>query len=92
MAAEPHKALRDLAWSWDPIGLGSEWRNAGEDEYDCLIEEALRILREGMTVSELAVHLEMFLREHFGSTPQPEQAALFANGIWEWWQRGLGGP
>jgi hypothetical protein len=81
------KALRDLAWNWDPLCLGSEWRDFGEDEYDCILDEAMRGLTAGASTTALAAHLETFLATHFEIKAQPEQAAAFADRLHDLWSQ-----
>jgi hypothetical protein len=38
--------LRDRAWAWDPLGM-VDHREHGDDEYDVLIVEALRLQNLG---------------------------------------------
>ena len=41
--------LREIAWSWDLFGLGSEGKEAAADEYDDLIEMAVELIDEGLS-------------------------------------------
>ena len=77
-------ALRDIAWEWDPIGLGND-RMFTEDEYDCIVHGVLSQLARGADSDEVLAFLNAELPEHFGLDPQPEAAAIFAARIAAWW-------
>ena len=79
------RALRDLVWEWDPIGLGDN-RKFVEDEYDCILDGALSLLVRGAGTAEIAEHLNVELPEHFGLLPQPEEAAAFAQRLTALWK------
>jgi hypothetical protein len=79
------RALRDLVWEWDPIGIGND-RKYAEDEYDCILDGALSLLRRGAELAELVEHLNAELPEHFGLPPQPKEATLFAHRLTAWWE------
>ncbi len=82
--------LRDLVWEWDLIGLGGD-RKYIEDEYDCILDGSLSLLTRGAGTAEIPEHLDIELPEHFGLSPQPERAAVFAERLTAWWMARSGG-
>jgi hypothetical protein len=77
--------LREMAWEWDPIGLG-ESRSSVEDEYDCIFGDVMPLLRKGASEEEITDFLNRLLPEHFGLESQPREAKVFARRIISWWE------
>jgi hypothetical protein len=78
--------MREMVWEWDPIGLFQS-RHLVEDEYDCIVEHVLPLLRQAASKKDISDFLDRLLPEHFGLNPQPTQAGMFADRIIGWWQQ-----
>jgi len=78
------REMRDLAFEWDPIGVGDNpecW-----DEYDCIIGPLLRMLEQDATPDQLSAYLQTELRDHFGLSPIPTREDEFASRAAAWFQ------
>ncbi len=78
--------MRELAWEWDPIGIGPDSRHFAADEYECLIEQVLPLLQRGADVSEIVAHFDKFFPEHFSLPPQ-DGAREFAEKAVTYWRK-----
>jgi hypothetical protein len=77
--------LRELAWEWDPIGVGDA-RQFTANEYECLMEQVVPLLQRGADASQIVAHFDEFLPEHFGLSPQ-RGAMQFAEKAIKWWRK-----
>ena len=80
--------LRDLALSWNPIGLAG----LPADEYDCVVDLLLQMLERRATEGEIASRLQAELRDHFGLEPDPVRESAFAARVSMWFRERWAGP
>lgn len=73
--------LRRLLNEWDPIGVA----DLAADEYDCLINPLLELLRDDAGRREIDEFLLHQVTDHFGLTPVPAETDLIADGLIKWW-------
>ncbi|SFD17641.1 hypothetical protein [Klenkia taihuensis] len=58
------RAVRDLLWEWDLIGLRDD--DSPLDEYDCMIGPLLALRARGAGAGEIAAWVGSHAEEHFG--------------------------
>jgi hypothetical protein len=75
------RELRALLNEWDPLGVADI---APSEEYDCLLG-VIGELRRGMSEPQLAGHLDVQLRHHFGVEPNQRNVRAFARRVFEWY-------
>ena len=81
---EDQLALRKLLNSWDPIGL-IELGSPG-DEYQCLVGDVFRELRQGRDQKKIVSFLVRHFPEHFGVRVERKQIREWVRRILTWWE------
>ena len=81
------KDIRELAWEWDPIGVGQQSRPFAADEYDCLVEAVVPLLSRGGSTADNAESLAKFVVNHMGFTPSATGMTAFVQAASERWSR-----
>jgi hypothetical protein len=84
------KEIRELWWSWDPIGVSAipDW---SKDEYDNYLGPTLRLLEKGSSLQEITKYLEYVVGEYMGlgeSGVNFSKPSLFASQLREWYEKG----
>ncbi len=80
--------LRDIVNRWDPIGVfGFREIDWPKNEYDCVVEPLMSLLRSGKTTEEITQYLERQVRDHFGVEVVPGKAARCADEAFTWFHR-----
>ena len=80
-------AIGELAWRWDPIGLGLQARPSAADEYDCVVEVVVPLLARGAPIDEIVTLLTVFIKEDMGFSPGEAGLRSFAEAAASRWSR-----